>query len=249
MMADLLGRVAGPARDLLDRVDGALLAAGAPAEHPIWPLLRRVGALPGELVARLADAAPEAVVSAADPLRHTARRYTAEVAATPAPIAWSGPSAEAYRVTWQALGDHLATGTAATAATAGAATAATTRTATAPDSMADRLCATASYMDDVGGWLSRSRNAMAMTLAECLGSREAVRLRTPTPAGGSAQRAHTAAAATIAVAVLRCAADALDAGEQLRSRWAGRLDELAYRPPAGMTAQSSGTLAVGVSLT
>ncbi|MBO0869689.1 MAG: hypothetical protein J2P15_14095, partial [Micromonosporaceae bacterium] len=158
-----------------------------------------------------------------DPLRDTAQHYTTEAAATPAPVGWAGPSAEAYRNSWRALADHLAGG---------------------PESMADRLRHTASYVDDVADWLARTRDALAMTLAECLGSREAVRLRTPAPAGGSAQRAHTAAAATIAVEVLRCAAEALDAGEQLRSRWAGRLDELAYRPPAGTTAQASGTLVV-----
>jgi len=47
-MMDLLDRVTGPAADLLARVDDGLLAEGAPAGHPIWPLLRRAGALPGD---------------------------------------------------------------------------------------------------------------------------------------------------------------------------------------------------------
>ena len=46
---DLLDRVYPVAARLLDQVDASLAAAGAPADHPIWPLLRQLGALGRDL--------------------------------------------------------------------------------------------------------------------------------------------------------------------------------------------------------
>ena len=44
---DALARLAPVARPLLRDVDDALATLGAPPEHPVWALLRRVGATPG----------------------------------------------------------------------------------------------------------------------------------------------------------------------------------------------------------
>jgi hypothetical protein len=55
-------------------------------------------------------------------------------------------------------------------------------------------------------------------------SAEAVALRTGT--------GETAAAATIGARVLETVAAAHQAGTELRERWADRLGEVAYRPPA-----------------
>jgi hypothetical protein len=50
------------------------------------------------------------------------------------------------------------------------------------------------------------------------------------------------AAATIGAHVLRAAADGLDGAEELRGRWAGRLTEVPYRPPAGVAPAPAGHL-------
>jgi hypothetical protein len=53
---DPFDRLAGPAGDLRRRVGESLAAGGAPEGHPIWPLLRRLRALPGEALAALRPA-------------------------------------------------------------------------------------------------------------------------------------------------------------------------------------------------
>src|SRR5256885_352929 len=86
-LMDLLDRVYPVARELLDRVDATLLAGGAPADHPIWPLLRRLGALPGEVVAHLAGGAPGGLTETGDTLRQHADGYRHRVDAVPTPAA------------------------------------------------------------------------------------------------------------------------------------------------------------------
>ena len=216
---DLLDRVHPVARGLLDQVDATLVAAGAPAEHRIWPLLRRIGALPGELVAHLAGVTPDRLSEASDPLHRQADGYRLRADAVPMPAAWAGPAADAFAATWTGLSGHLA--------------------GSGPDSLAGRLADTAAYLDDVKAWLTRGRRALAGTVAECLGSAEAVALRsapgTPDWLTGSAARPATevaTAAATIGAHVLQAAGEILDDGRALHDRWAGRLGELTYRPPA-----------------
>jgi hypothetical protein len=217
---DLLDRVHPVAAELLDRVDASLLARGAPADHPIWPLLRRVGALPGEAVAHLAAVAPDGLTDPADELRRHADGYRARADEVPMPAAWRGPAAEAYTARWSALSAHLA--------------------GTGPDSLAGRLADTASYLDDVSAWLTRARRALAGTVAECLGSAEAVTLRT---ASGTAA---VVAAATVGAHVLATVAEVVDDGRTIPERWAGRLDELNYRPPApAPTATTAADLRLG----
>src|SRR5581483_7838900 len=72
---DALNQVAGAGRDLLARVDAALLAAGAPADAPIWPLLRRTGALPGEALEFVLSLNPEPMRSAGAELRGRAAEF------------------------------------------------------------------------------------------------------------------------------------------------------------------------------
>ncbi len=153
---DLLDRIAVPARDLLARVDGALLAGGAPADHPIWPLLCRVGALPGELVAQLTDAPTGQLRSSADLLREYRRSYVDGVDTMPGAAGWRGRAADAFGAQWRSLATHLADG---------------------PDSMAGRLLDTVSFVDDVAAWLSATRDAVGAAVVECLGSVEAVAIR------------------------------------------------------------------------
>ncbi|OLE26296.1 MAG: hypothetical protein AUG44_13420 [Actinobacteria bacterium 13_1_20CM_3_71_11] len=206
---DLLDRVYPVAAPLLDRVDASLAASGAPADHPIWPLLRRLGSLPGELVVHLAGVSRDGLTGASDALRRYAGGYRQRADEVPMPAAWRGPAAEAYGATWSGLAGQLAGG---------------------PDTLTGRLEDTASYLDDVTAWLGRTRRALAGTVAECLGSAEALALKASS---------DPVAAATIGAHILAVAAEALDDGRALHDRWAGRLAELAYRPvdpaPAGTT--------------
>jgi hypothetical protein len=226
---DRLARLAAPAQDLLERVDRALLAAGAPADHPIWPLLRRLGALPGELVGQLAAADPDRLRPVGDPVRELERSYVDGADLMPGPAGWRGEAAEAFGAQWHALADHLAGG---------------------GDSMAGRLDRCVSYVDDVADWLAATRDVVAVALAECLGSIEAAtlhavpagafssglaglasaRLAPGEPAAGPRPDRAIRAAASIGAHLLRAASAALDEGERLQARWAGRLDELPYRP-------------------
>jgi hypothetical protein len=213
---DVLDRVYPVARELLDRVDATLLAGGAPPDHPIWPLLRRLGALPGEIVAHLAAVPPDGLTGPGDALRQQAAGFRHRADEVPMPAAWRGPAAEAYAVAWSGLSAHLA--------------------GSGPDTLAGRLTGTADYLDDVAAWLGRARRAVAGTVAECLGSAEAVTLRSA-PADLTAAIAR--AAATIGAHVLATAAEVLDDGRTVHESWSGRLGELSYRPPAPAPASSA----------
>jgi uncharacterized protein YukE len=146
---DLLDRVHPVAVPLLERVDASLVASGAPAEHPIWPLLRRLGALPGELVAAFAGTPADGLTGGSDALHGRAAGYRSRTDDVPMPAAWRGSAADAYGGAWSGLSGHLG-------------------------AMADRLDDTATYLDDVAAWLARARRALAGTVAECLGCAEAV---------------------------------------------------------------------------
>jgi uncharacterized protein YukE len=202
---DLLDRVHPVADRLLAQVDATLAASGAPADHPIWPLLRRLGALPGELVAAFVDTSPDGLTAVSDTVRGTADGYRARVDDVPMPAAWQGAAADAYGASWSGLSGHLG-------------------------AMADRLADTASYLDDVSAWRLRARRALAGTVAECLGSAEAVALT------GSGD---VVAAATIGAHILATAAEVLDDGRALSERWSSRLGEVAYRPSAPTPAGGS----------
>jgi hypothetical protein len=212
---DLLDRVYPVAAPLLERVDTTLATAGAPAEHAIWPLLRRLGALPGELVAHFASVPPGGLAGASDALRGHAAGYLHRVDDVPMPAAWRGPAAEAYATAWTGLASHLSGG---------------------PDTLIGRLTDTASYLDEVAAWLARGRRAFAGTVAECLGSAEALALRT----SGDA-----VAAATIGAHLLATGAEILDDGRALADRWTGRLGELIYRPDTSAAAATSAHLQLG----
>jgi hypothetical protein len=219
---DLLDRVYPVAAPLLSTVDSALVASGAPPGHPVWPLLRRLGALPGELVAHLAGTPADGLTGASDAVRSYAEAYEHRVDEVPMPAAWRGPAAEAYGAAWSGLSAYLAGG---------------------PDTLIGRLTDTASYLDDLTAWLARARRALAGTVAECLGSAEALALRAS--GTGSGGRPDAVAAATIGAHILATAAEILDDGRALQDRWSGRLVELTYWPAGVAPARSSTHLALG----
>jgi len=225
---DVLDRVAEPGRDLLSRVDTMLAAGGAPPDHPVWPLLRRVGALPGDVLDAFCALAPERVTAAGDAVRGRAEAYVeeqADLAAAVAATAWEGDSAAAFGQRWASLGGYLG-GYPGGEVTAGG------------QSLAGRLAATASYLDEVAGWMRSARRDLAHEVATALGSMEAVRVRAPaTSAQGQPGRAGSAAA-TIGAVVLAVADRQAGAAEEVLERWADRLTDLPFRPstdPVGRT--------------
>jgi hypothetical protein len=205
-VSDALDRLIAPGADLLDRVDAALMAHGLPAGHPVTALLRRLGALPADVLRAMSAWRPVPLRAAASDLRHTAEGYERQRDLLSVPAGWEGAAGEGFAEHRRALVEFLGeTGE--------------------PDEagLVGRLRATAAYLDDVAEWLERSRGDMARSVADALGSAEAVRLH----ASGESE-----AAATIAARILATAAEAHSCGQAVAERWAGRLDEVSYRPPA-----------------
>ena len=220
-MTDVLDRLAGPAGELLARVDDILVARGLPAGHPIVDLLRRLGALPADAAHAISAQRSAPLRAAGSELRRHADGYGAVDAglggamdadlggavdadlggALPANPGWQGTAAERFAAQRSAVAAHLA-------------------------GSADRIRDTAAYLDDVADWIDRSRRDLAAVLADALGSIEAVRLR----------EADGDAAATIGARVLGAVHDAHEAGRDLARRWAGRLDEIPLRSPEAATA-------------
>jgi hypothetical protein len=180
---DALDRLAGPANDLLSRVDDALSRAGAPADHPLWPLLRRLKVLPGDAVAAVTALRPAAIADAGPALRALSGEY-AQPHATPPD--WQGPTAEAFTAGWTTLSAYVEQG------------------------LAERLAETASYAEAVADWLARTRLAVARTLATVMASAEAVTVQTGAEPGEVVRAAADIAARVLgAVADAYAQADPL----------------------------------------
>jgi uncharacterized protein YukE len=203
-MTDALDRLAEPGADLLERVDAALLAHGFPAGHPIADLLRRLGALPADALDAIAALRPAPLRTAASELRQTLDGCQRQHDLLPPPE-WTGSAGDRFATLQAAL-----TGFLGETAAAGRATVA--------------------YLDDVVEWMAQARSATARTLADVLGSAEAIALR-----AGAADRAGgvALAAATVGARFLATAVEVHDAGRVVAERWSGRLDEVSYRPPTG----------------
>lgn len=223
MGADALDRLATPAAELLSRVDQLLAAAGAPATHAIWPLLRRLRALPGDTVAAVVALRPEPFAAGGDSLRGLLPGYVAAQAELTAEVDWQGAAGTAFEAHRNSLAAQLAEG---------------------PQSVHGRVTAAAEYASALADWVSRTRLTLARTLAEVLGSAEAVsvvsalvstatpavpaRPAVPAPPALPAQRA----AAEIGARVLASVVAAYDEAEELLARWRPVLAEVPYRPPA-----------------
>jgi hypothetical protein len=211
---DALDQLVGPAQDLLSEVDATLTRAGAPDDHPVWPLLRRLRALPGEAVDAVAALSPAPLAAAGPALRTLAGQY-AQPRATPPD--WRGPAAEAFTARWATLSAHVEHG------------------------LAERLADTAFFSDAVADWVSRTRLALARTLAVVLTSAEAV-----TMGYGPEPAQVVRAAADIAARVLAPIADAYAQADALLATWSGRLDELPFTPPSPVPPAPPGTRSVDV---
>ncbi|MEU4401186.1 hypothetical protein [Micromonospora orduensis] len=210
---DPLDRLAEPGLDLLHRVD-ALLAAGVPEGHRVWPLLRRMQVLPGDAVRGFLDLHPAPLTGAGHAVRRLVRGYDDVCATLTDPVLWSGPAASAYGQERAALLRHLDEG---------------------PDSLVGRLESTAGYADALADWVEGSRLALARTLADVLRSAEAVAVVAATAAGPPLPPGPIGPgvvdAAEIAARVLSVLCVAYDGAETLLRQWAPSLAESAWRPP------------------
>jgi hypothetical protein len=146
---DVLDRIAPTAADLLSRVDDQLARTGAAPDHPLWTVLRRVGALPGDAVTALVALRPAPVAAAGRTLRELAPAYESARVALRRPAEWDGSAAEAYAGHVRALADGLTVA-------------------------ADGVAAASSDADAVADWLTDSRRRTAVELAAVLASTEAV---------------------------------------------------------------------------
>lgn len=217
---DALDRLAPPGADLLSRVDQLLTVRGAPAGHALWPLLRRLRTLPGDAAAAIAALRAEPFAAAGIDLRGEIPEYDAVRAALTVETGWAGAAGEAFDAQRRALVDHLGDN----------------GPGGEPGSLRGRLVATAGYADAVADWVAGTRAALARTLAEVLGSAEAVTvLGQPLPPAGAAHLAHPAgrAAAEIGARVLATVAAGYDDAEELLARWRPALAEAPYRAPSG----------------
>ena len=238
-MSDVLDRLITPGRDLLARVDTAIADGGVPPGHPLVPLLRRVGVLPGEALEFIAGLDPDRLTGTVIELRALADRYSGHRTAISAAVgstSWQGAGATAFTLRWNALGEHLGDGESAH-----------------EPSMAGRIVAMISYLEELGVWMTATRVSVAGVLCEALGSAEAVRVRSGhSPAGhgvagsigpgmvsgiggllgvGEPAGGHALAAATIGLRVLRAADAAISAGHRVSLRWLPRLGEVPFTPP------------------
>jgi hypothetical protein len=210
---DVLERVTGAGLDLLDRVDRVLASGGAPATDPVWPLLRVVGALPGEALRFAVSLDAEPLHATSMELRARSREFAGRRAALDVHIAtgtWEGAGADAFGAWWRALADYVGDGTSVDQA-----------------SLAGRLLAMASYVDAVVEWIDYTRGDVAMTVADALRSHEAVALRTSTMDDDLSR-----AASTIGVRVLATFSDSLRNGRDLHDEWSQRLSGLPFHPPS-----------------
>jgi hypothetical protein len=200
---DLLDRVYPVATDLLARVDRALLTLGAPPSHPVWTVMRTVGATPSDAVAHLMSLDAAQLTDAAQSVTASMSEWHDIVAGLPRSIDSQGVAAEAYTNAWPGIAAHL-------------------------DDLAGGLDDASAFLRATADWIARSRRSLAGTLASCLGSREAVTLRSATMTG--TDHSSILAAADIGAQVLAMVAHCLDDGWQVRDRFtsilaeAGRVD-------------------------
>ncbi|BCB86448.1 hypothetical protein [Phytohabitans suffuscus] len=198
---DSLDQLAGSATALLDRVDSTLATSGAPGGHPIWPLLRRLGALPGAATSTIAALRPGPLAAAGPSLRGLIQVYEERGETVADSGSWEGAAAQVFGAHRVALSAHL-------------------------HEMAGKLGATEGYSAAVAEWIAESRAGLARELAAVLGSREAVTV-TVEPVGPPA----ATAAADIGARVLGAVDAAYERAEALLHRWEVDLAELPYQPP------------------
>jgi uncharacterized protein YukE len=196
---DLLARVWPHAEDLLHRIDAQVRIDGAPADHPVWDLVRRVGALPSAAIEHFLWLEPAPLRRAREQMLDEAESAQAALSQVRG-VAWEGAGANAFRDRWAGLVQFA-------------------------DAVDQRFIATAEFLADVAQWMQHSRDELAIEMAACLGSREAMAIKVDLD--------HRTAAADLAERILAAAASCLDQGWDLRAQWADRLGDVPWRKPSG----------------
>jgi uncharacterized protein YukE len=195
---DPLARIEPVARPLLQTVDTALGSLGAPPEHPVWGLLREVGATPGDAVTFVSMTVAAQLRETAGRLRELGGKYR-EAASAPV-VTWHGQAGDEYAAAVRALDAHLR------------------------DGLVEGIDDTAAYLTEVAQWQERARLELAGALGDVMLSAEAVTLAQARAGGlaqgGPASRATVLAAAEVAVHVLRTIVGVIVDGEALQRRWA-----------------------------
>jgi hypothetical protein len=190
---DLLDRVVEPGSDLLARVDEILSRHGAPAAHPVWALLHRLGALPSVALDQVAGLVPSEISAVGTPLAVIASDLHTAIASVPPDVTSRGVTADGFGARWNGLAGQIGDG-------------------------ADRLSATAAAVAELADWAGTARRDLAGALGACLGSAEAVLVRSA-PVTGDADSIR--AAADIAADVLESIARMVDSGWQCFGDWSG----------------------------
>lgn len=238
---DPLDQLLEPASDLLARVDEALVRVGAPQEHPVWPLLRRIRALPGTAVRAVSALRPGSLATAGRLLLPLAEAYGDAGAVAGTPPSWSGAAAGAYARHAAALAGHLSGGGSAGSLPAGGSAGSLSGGGSAGSlsgsgsagylsgtGLAGQVGATVEFAESLIDWMTRTRLDTARALAAALCSAQAVTVRTATGPSPEVGRA----AADIAASVLRGIADAYEGLPARHHEWGGRLAERPFRASA-----------------
>ncbi|SDT72398.1 hypothetical protein [Actinoplanes derwentensis] len=187
---DRLDQLLTVANPLLTRVDDVLSTVGAPGGHDVWAELRRVRLLPGDAARAVAGLRPTAILDSVPELRADARAYADLADALPLPGEWSGAAADAYEQARRSTAERLHGG---------------------PDSLGERMEATADLADALTGWMLGARADLAESLAEVCLTTEALTLTGSAHPPGQ----EAGAAAAIGAILLRTVADSYDRAEDL----------------------------------
>ncbi|HEX6869624.1 MAG TPA: hypothetical protein VF163_00880 [Micromonosporaceae bacterium] len=201
---DALARIEPVARRMVRQVDDALATLGAPAQHPVWDLLRQVQATPADAVAFAVALDPAALDASVAGLRN--RTTSHEAISIPVAVDWIGSAGRRYQHRARAYQEYV--------------------TGAGEDSLVGRLAATAGYLDDLVQWSVQARHGMATALARAMTSAEALVLVGGRAAAQPWSPNVIAAAATIGAHILAAAVHSMRSGQAVLDRWRPVLGEL-----------------------
>ncbi|MFI5934897.1 hypothetical protein [Actinoplanes sp. NPDC051494] len=179
-------------------MDNVLAEGGAPPDHPVWDELRRVRLLPADAVRVVVALRPADLDGSAIAMRATARSCAEVAESLPAPGEWSGAASEEYDQARRVVAERLTA---------------------SPESLDERLDASADLADSMARWMRSARDSVAGALADVLLSTQAMDLEEPV------SRA-TGAAADVAAHILQAVADAYDRAAELSQRSSGLAEPL-----------------------
>ncbi len=222
---DALSRLHPAAGGLLALVDDTLAHHGCRADHPIWPLLRECGRLPGDALSCAAGWLPDELDTRAQLLIRQRDSETDVAAALTATATWEGDAATAFEA----------------------------RLAAAHQSFA-HLDETGRLMTDwfteLSAYLQQARLRLAHTLGRALHSAEAVTLKVGPIFADDKPAAQAEAAATIGTLVLTEVDLFWQGGVTLSHYWSTRLDaaDASASPTPASTPTTSGSASLRADL-